>query len=157
MATDREVIDFGKAKKALLEERRRKNERVLFKHILGAYCVIEGEKQQALELKAVELIDISIDGLSFQLPQDSKNLKPLRSQRELTMRLYFSRDSYLPVALKVVHERNAIEDGKSFIRFGCQVEKKLKCYDAYKTFVEFLSKYIEFSKQDNGDLKVFFF
>lgn len=146
------VISFNKAREAKIEERRRKYERILFKHILGVYCVAEGKG-----LKAVELVDVSAEGMSFQLPQDSKNLEGMSAGAELTFRFYFSQDTYIPVVVKLVNSRSCIENGQKYVRFGCEVDKRPQSYEAYKLFVTFLSKYAETSHVDTGDLKFFFF
>lgn len=146
------VINFAKAREAKIEERRRKYERVLFKNFLGVYCVAEGQG-----LKAVELVDVSAEGLSFQLPVDSKNLEGLKAGIDMTFRFYFSQDTFIPVVVKLQNTRQCIENGQKFIRFGCAVDQTPQSYDAYKFFVMFLAKYAETSHVDTGDLKFFFF
>jgi len=150
--TSGQVINFTKVREAKIEERRRRYERILFKHILGVYCVAEGQG-----LKAVELVDVSTEGLSFQLPVNSKNLENLAPGNELTFRFYFSQETFIPVVVKIQNERQCVEEGQRFVRFGCIVDTSCQSYDAYKLFVMFLSKYAETSHQDKGDLKFFFF
>jgi hypothetical protein len=147
-----QVISFTKVREAKIEEKRRKYERILFKHILGVYCVAEG-----VGLKAVELVDVSPEGMSFQLPVGSKNLDVLAEGREITFRFYFSQETFLPVSVKVQNERQCIEEGQKYVRFGCTVDNTSQSYETYKLFVMFLSKYAETSQQDKGDLKFFFF
>ena len=147
-----QVINFTKAREAKIEERRRKYERTIFKHILGVYCVAEGKG-----LKAVELVDVSPDGLSFQLPHQSKNLEILEPGNTVTFRFYFSQETFIPVAVKVQNKRDCIENGQKYLRFGCSVDDSLQSYETYKLFVMFLGKYAETSHQDSGDLKFFFF
>lgn len=149
---DGQVISFTKVREAKIEEKRRKYERILFKHILGVYCVAEG-----VGLKAVELVDVSPEGMSFQLPINSKNLDVLETGREIVFRFYFSQDTFLPVVVKIQNERQCIEDGQKFVRFGCAVDSTSQSYETYKLFVTFLSKYAATSQQDKGDLKLFFF
>lgn len=149
---DGRVINFSKVREAKIEEKRRKYERVLFKHILGAYCVAEGQG-----LKAVELVDVSAEGLSFQLPVDSKNLDAATAGVALTFRLYFSQDTFIPVVAKIANSRQCIENGQRYVRFGCEVDKTTQSYETYKLFVTFLAKYAETSHVDTGDLKFFFF
>lgn len=149
---DGQVISFTKVREARIEEKRRKYERILFRHILGVYCVAEGQG-----LKAVELVDVSTDGMSFQLPIHSKNLEALRAGSEMGFRFYFSQDTFIPVHVKIQNERQCIEDGQKYIRFGCTVDITSQSYETYKLFVMFLSKYAETSQQDKGDLKFFFF
>ena len=147
-----QVINFTKARDAKIEEKRRKYERILFKHILGVYCVAEGQG-----LKAVELVDVSTEGLSFQLPVNSKNLDVLTPGQDVTFRFYFSQETFIPVAVRVQNERACIEEGQKYVRFGCTVDTSSQSYETYKLFVMFLSKYAETSQQDKGDLKFFFF
>jgi hypothetical protein len=147
-----QIINFTKAREAKIEERRRRYERILFRHILGVYCVAEGKG-----LKAVELVDISESGLSFQLPIHSKNLDSMAPGNEIVFRFYFSQDTFIPVVVKIQNERHCIEDGQKFIRFGCVVDATSQSYETYKLFVMFLQKYAETSQQDKGDLKFFFF
>ncbi len=148
-----QVISFRQARDAKLEEKRRKYERVLFTNILGAYFVMEGSGQ----LSAVELIDISADGLSFQLPLDSKNLRGLKSGEEMSFRLYFTKDSYIAVDVHIVHERQCIENGGSYVRYGCSVIQGSSSYQAYKAFVEFMARFAEAARSDDGGLKLSYF
>ncbi len=147
-----QVINFDEARKARIEERRRKYERVLFKHVLGAYGVAEGEG-----LKAVELVDLSTEGLSFQLPHGSKNLGAVKAGHEMVFRIYFSEQSYIPIGVKIQNQRPYIEEGCAYERFGCAVDKTMQSYETYRLFVEFLRKYAETAHQDSGDMKIFFF
>ena len=149
---DGQVIDFSAIRDAKIEEKRRKYERVLFKNILGVYCVAEGEG-----LKAVELIDISPEGLSFQLPVGSPNTKSIQVGTEMTIRFYFSQDTFIPVSLKVNNSRPCIEEGSTYTRYGCSVSKDTQSYETYKTFAQFLALYAETSHNDRGDLKLFYF
>lgn len=152
MEDNNKVIDFGSARKAKIEERRRRYERVLFQKVLGAYVVAEGEG-----LKAVELVDLSLDGLSFQLPISSKNLEGITQGQEVIFRFYFSEDSYIPVGVKVMNQRPCLENGQKYVRFGCAIDTTMKSYGTYRSFVEFLSNYAEAAQQDTGDLKLFYF
>lgn len=146
------VIDFGKVREKRIEEKRRQYERVLFKNVLGAYGVAEGEG-----LRAIELVDVSATGMSFQLPSYSKNLDGLKVGKEMIFRLYFSEDTYIPMGIKILNRRPCIENGNTYERFGCAIDTNMQSYGTYKTFVEFLTKYAESAHQDKGDLKLFFF
>jgi hypothetical protein len=149
---DGKVISFTKVREAKIEEKRRKYERILFKHILGVYCVAEGKG-----LKAVELVDVSTGGISFQLPVNSKNLESLAAGRDVTFRFYFSQETFIPVQVKIQNERLCVENGQKYVRFGCTVDTTSQSYETYKLFVMFLGSYAETSHQDKGDLKFFFF
>lgn len=150
--TDGKVINLSVVREAKIEERRRKYERVLFKNILGVYCVAEKNG-----LKAVELVDVSAEGLSFQLPHDSKHLSSFAAGKEHAFRFYFSQDSFISVPVKVQNQRPCIEEGNRFVRFGCSVDTSAQSYEAYKLFVLFLEKYAATCQQDKGDGKFMFF
>ena len=61
------------------------------------------------------------------------------------------------VTVKITNERNCVEEGQKYVRFGCVVDSNSQSYETYKLFVMFLSKYAETAQQDKGDLKFFFF
>lgn len=147
-----QVISLNKIREEKIEEKRRVYERILFRNVLGAYCVVEGKV-----LRAVELVDVSSKGLSFQLPIHSKNLENLSEGRVLNLRFYFSEDTFFPVAIKIVNKRPSIEEGSSYIRFGCVVDESLHSYRSYLRFVEFLSAYAEDAQSDTNDVKLSYF
>lgn len=146
------VINFNKIREEKIEEKRRKYERVIFKQILGLYCVAENKA-----LRALELVDVSEDGLSFQLPIHSKNLDFIEEGKSVPFRFYFSQDSFLPIVVNIQNKRHCIEEGQKYVRFGCSIDPTTQSYETYRLFVKFLSKYAETSHQDTGDLKFFFF
>jgi hypothetical protein len=154
--TKSKIVDFSKVREAKIEEKKRKYERVLFKQILGVYCVIEGKA-----LRAVELVDVSEEGLSLQVPRDSKNVSAiddaLELNKETNLRFYFSQDSYVGIQIKVINKKDSIENGSMYYRFGCQVDTNTQGYEAYRAFVQFLQKYAEYAHQEKDNLKLFFF
>jgi len=145
-----EVIDFNQKRAQRLDEKRRKTERIFFKQMLGIYCVTDNS-----ELKSVELMDVSEDGLSFQVPFDSANPWP-KNTGEIPLRLYFSQDTYLPVTLKIQNSRHHIEESTRYIRYGCAVDKSISSYEAYKQFVKFVSFYAEHAHKDTGKVTLFY-
>ncbi len=148
---DGQIIDLSEVRQAKIEEKKRKYERVIFKQILGSYCVIEGKG-----LKAVDVVDVSPEGLSFQIAPSSKHAGDVNVGDNVSFRFYFSQDSYLPISVRVQNKRDCIENGVHLIRFGCQLDRTLQSYDTYALFVAFLSKYAATSKQDSGDMHIFF-
>ena len=92
-----------------LEEKRRKTERVFFKQMLGIFCVTGND-----EMKAIEIVDVSEDGLSFRVPfDDAERSWGGEENQALPIRLYFSQDTYLPLHLTIQHARPNIEEGVS--------------------------------------------
>lgn len=151
-STDGKVIDFNEIRQAKIEEKRRKYERVVFKNVLGAYCAAEGDA-----LKAVELVDLSTTGMSFQLPSTSKNLDSVKLKKEYVFRMYFSEDTYVPIHVVVQNKRPCVENGGTYYRFGCTVDTTTKGYETYSMFVQFLQKYAETAQQDNNKTRRIFF
>lgn len=146
------IVDLGKVREAKTEEKRRKYERVLFKNLLGVYCVAQDE-----ELRAVELVDVSEEGLSFQLPAHSKNLESFTSGKECLFRFYFSEETFIPVACRITNQRPCIEGGSTYIRFGCTVDQSLQSYGTYISFVNFLTKFAQTAQIDGAKQRVFYF
>lgn len=148
-----QVIDFRSARDARIEERRRKYERVLFRNILGAYCVMNG----GAKLDAVELVDASREGISFQLPLTSKNLSDMEHGKEMSFRLYFSQEAFLTLGVRIVNKRDCIEGGVAYARFGCAVDTAAPSYDTFLAFVNFLTSFAETGQMDTGGAKLSYF
>lgn len=144
------VVDFNEVRQAKMEEKRRKTERIFFKNLMSVYCVVGKDK-----MRPIELIDVSEEGCSFQIPFDPKNPWP-RSSEEIPIRLYFSQDTYVSVVLKVQNSRPSIEEGQRYQRFGCTVDQTLSSYPAYQQFVRFLKAYADHAHKDMGDVSVFY-
>lgn len=149
--TTTQVVDFMEARNQKMDEKRRKTERIFFKNLLNVYCVM-GEK----ELKPIELIEMSEDGCSFQVPFEESRPWPTDSAQELTIRLYFSQDTYIPVVIRIANSRPSIDNGVRFVRYGCAVDKTLSTYPAFVQFVKFLKLYSEHAHQDVKGGSVFY-
>lgn len=145
-----QVVDFREVRAQKLEEKRRTNERIFFKHLLNVYSVI-GDKQ----LLPVEFIDVSPEGCSFQVPFNPDNPWP-SDLSELPMRIYFSQDTYLEIRVKIQNSRPSIEQNKRFVRYGCSVDTSISSYPAYLEFVKFLKLYSEHAHKDLGDVTLFY-
>lgn len=148
--TNDQVIDFSEIRAQKLEEKRRKTERIFFKQLLGVYCVTGDDR-----VRPIEMIDVSEEGVAFQVPFENKSLQPNLGD-EVPLRLYFSQDTYLPIVAKVQNARACIEQGARYMRFGCTVDTQMQSYDAFLSFVRFLILYAEHSHRDKGDVTVFY-
>ena len=149
-----QVIDFAEVREKKLEEKRRTNERVFFKNMLGMYCVV-GQENQVQRMRKIEIIDVSEKGLSFQVTFDPSDPWP-SSDKDMPIRMYFSQDSYLPLHLKIQNSRPGIENGVRVIRYGCTVDTGVTTYECYQQFVRFLKLYAEHSHQDTGSITHFY-
>ncbi len=144
------IVDFNEVRAQKMEEKRRKTERFLFKHLLSVYSVINTSK-----MCPIELVDVSEEGCSFQIPFESEKPWPQES-KEIPLRLYFSQDTYLEVYFFIQNSRPTIEDGHRYTRFGCLVDRNSSSYAAYQQFVRFLKLYSESARKDTGDVTVFY-
>ncbi len=149
-STENQVVDFMEVRAQKLDEKRRKNERIFFKQMLGVYCVAGNE-----QLRALEICDVSESGCAFQIPYTGVNPWP-NADAELSLRLYFSQDTYLPVQVRVQHSRSHIDNGTRYLRFGCTVDQSSSSYEAYQQFVRFLKLYSEHAHKDMGDVTLFY-
>jgi len=146
----KQVVDFSEVRAQKLEEKRRNTERIFFKQLLNVYTVA-GDKT----LRAIEFIEMSDEGCSFQVPYDTENPWPT-DIKEIPLRIYFTQDTYLEVRVKILNSRPSIENNQRYVRFGCTVDTTLKSHGAYAQFVRFLKSYSEHCHKDNGDLSVFY-
>lgn len=144
------LVDFSEVRAQRLEEKRRKTERIFFKHILGVYSVVGNSG-----MRSVDLIEMSEDGCSFQVPYDPKEPWP-RDTSEIPLRLYFSQDTYLEIIVRPQNSRPSIENSVRYVRYGCAVDTSTKSYPAYQQFVKFLKLYSEHARKDMGDVTMFY-
>lgn len=144
-----DILSFETAREEQIERRRRAYERVIFRNVLGVYTVMEQKG-----LHAIELVDISEMGLSFQVPRNSD--LDLKEGTVMNMRLYFASDSYLPLRVKVVRTVDAIEEGSPVRQYGCLIDKTLKSYRAIYHFVRFIANCAEHGHEDREHLKIFY-
>ncbi len=111
------------------------------------------------QMKSIEIVDMSEEGCSFQVPFDPAHPHPtgLSSGGDaITIRMYFSQDTYIPVVVKIVHSKASIDNGARFTRYGCQVDTTVSSYGAYQSFVRFMKAYSESAHKDMGDMTVFY-
>jgi hypothetical protein len=147
------VLDFIGKRKQHIEQKRRAFERILFKNFLGAYSVIDRDGT----LYPISLVDVSYEGCLIQIPWNVKKDEKLEEDTEVTMRLYFTKQSFIPVVMNVKYGREHIdESGLTYMQYGCEFDKSMPSFQALNSFVDFLYKFAEHSSIDRGDKKVFF-
>ena len=148
--TETPVIDFMSKRSEKIEEKRRKTERIFFKQILGVYSVVGSQN-----FSPVEIVDVSEDGCALQVEHGARSPWP-ENATEVPIRIYFSQDTYLPLQLKIMNSRPAIEGGVRYMRYGCVVDKSLSSYDAFLNFVLFLKSYALHAHSDTGGITAFY-
>lgn len=147
-----QVVDFTEIRAQKMEEKRRKTERIFFKSLLSVYTVV-GDST----MFPIELIDVSEDGCSFQIPHDPDSTQKWPSSTDqFPLRLYFSQDTYLEVQAKIENSRPSIDGNRRYVRYGCKVDQNTASYPAFLQFVRFLKAYSEQAHKDKGDTTVFY-
>jgi hypothetical protein len=153
MSDDKKVVDFTEKRKKSIEQKRRTFERVVFQEFLGVYTVIDDQGAGF----PIKLLDISKDGCQFQVPFSAKARNQFKEGTEVTMKLYFTKGSYLPAVVTVRHASEYIDkDGDAWLRLGGVFDTTLPSFKAVSSFINFIYQYAEFSCLDKGESKVFF-
>lgn len=147
------VIDFQKKREDSIAKRKRSFERVLFSEFLGSYAEIDNNGTKY----SVSLVDISRDGCLFQVPFTEHTKETFPENADTTIRIYFTKDDFLPVVVNVKHASEYIDEkGDAHVRFGGEFDKSLPSFQAFAPFIEFIYKFAEFSCIDKGESKVYF-
>lgn len=147
------VLDFVGKRQENIEHKRRQFERVLFNNFLGAYTVVD----QGGSIYPVSLVDVSYEGCLFQVPWDVKRDTKMEDDAELTMRMYFTNQSFIPVVMKIKYGREFIaDDGQTYMQYGCEFDASMPSFQAVHAFIDFLYKFAEHSSLDKGSKKVYF-
>lgn len=147
------VISFEEKRKDSIEKRKRNFERVLFTEFLGSYAEIDDNGTKY----SVNLIDISRTGCMFQVPFAEYSKHRFKENEEITVRVYFTKDDFLPVVIKVKHGAEYIDEkGDAYLRYGGEFDTSIPSFQAFKPFIEFIYKFAEFSCVDKGESKVYF-
>lgn len=147
------VIDFQAKREESIEKRKRSFERVLFSEFLGSYAEIDenGTKFNVM------MVDISREGCLFQVPFSKNSLAYFKKQENVTVRVYFTKDDFLPLDIDVRHLNEYIDErGDAYIRIGGEFDQSSPSFKAFSPFIEFLYKFAEFSCVDKGESKVYF-
>lgn len=153
MSDDKKVVDFSEKRKKTIEQKRRTFERVVFQEFLGVETVIDDQGAGF----PVKLIDISGEGCQFQVPFSMKAKNQFKSGTELTLKLYFTKGTYLPAVVTLRHASEYIDkDGDAWLRIGGAFDTSLPSFKALASFIDFIYQYAEFSCVDKGESKVFF-
>jgi hypothetical protein len=153
MSGDKKVVDFNQKRRESIEQKRRTFERVVFQEFLGVYTVLD-DKGSSFPIK---LIDISKEGCQFQVPFSEKARHQFKSGIEVTLKLFFTKGSYLPAVVTIRHTSVYVDkDGQEWLRLGGEFDTSLPSFTALSHFISFIYEYAEFSCLDRGESKVFF-
>lgn len=149
-----EVIDFSKKRQANIEQKQRQFERIFFKELIGCYTAI----QEGQKIIPVDIVDISKSGCLIEVPRSAGGDKEFEIDSEVNLRLYFTKKSYIPLVAKVKRVEEATNHrGVQVFHFGAEFDGDLPGHHVLESFVDFVSKFAEFSRVDNESQKVYFF
>lgn len=147
------VLNFLEKRKENIEQKRRQFERILFNNFLGAYTVVD----QGGSIYPVSLVDVSRDGCLFQVPWNVDRDTKIEDGTEITMRMYFTKNSFVPVVINVKYGREFVdEDGQTYMQYGSEFDSSMPSFSAVEAFIEFMYKFAEHSSVDKGSQKVYF-
>lgn len=148
------LLDFNSKRLDNIEKKRRAVERIIFENFLGTYSVVDNDGT----IYPVQVVDISRNGCLMQVPDKPGVSKKFALGTEHTLRLYFTKGSYIPAIVFVKYETKHYEskDGQKYLRLGCEFDVTVPSYTAMEAFIEFLYKFAEHSAIDKGDSKVYF-
>ncbi len=153
MSDDKKVVDFNEKRKQSIEQKRRSLERVVFQEFLGVETVIDDQGAGF----QVKLLDISGEGCQFQVPFTMKAKNQFKSDTEVTMKLFFTKGTYIPAVVTVRHASEYIDqDGNAWLRLGGEFDTSLPSFKALASFINFIYQYAEYSCLDRGESKVYF-
>jgi hypothetical protein len=147
------VIDFETKRQDSIAKRKRNFERVLFSEFLGSYAEIDesGSKYP------ISFVDLSHDGCLFQVPMNAFSDHKFEKDSDLTIRVYFTKDDFLPLVINVKHASEYIDEkGDAYMRYGGEFDKSLPSFQAFEPFIEFIYKFAQYSCMDKGESKVYF-
>jgi hypothetical protein len=151
--TNNKVLDFNKKREENIEAKRRNFERLLFRDFLGAYSVID----ESETLYPIELVDISKKGCLFQVPWNDATDKEFAKGTEIKMRMYFTKQTFIPVLIKVKYGKKFVGDnGQAFMQYGGEFDSSMPSFTALQSFIDFMYKFAEHSTFDKEHSTVFF-
>jgi hypothetical protein len=153
MSDDKKVVDFNEKRKQSIEQKRRSFERIVFSEFLGVYSVVDDMGGNF----PIKLVDISGEGCQFQLPFSLKAKNQFKPGSEVTLKLFFTKGTYLPCVVTVRHASEYVDQsGDAWLRLGGDFDTSLPSFKAVSSFIDFIYQYAEFSCVDKGESKVFF-
>ena len=125
----------------IIQDERRKVRRTIMAEFVGAFVVIPGQG-----LQQVNVYDLSEEGLAFDMDFE---LGHFNVGEEFAMRLYLSKDTYLPFTVRVTNHRGISDEG--VFRHGAQFVTDTTNHEALSHFVRFLETVTANLQTDKGD------
>ena len=129
------VIDLSRVRAQRDMRERRAAERFFLSELVQSFVEVSDK-----DLRPVEMIEASETGCSFRVRYERTDV--LNAEvKELSLRVYFTHDTYLKFPMRVINCGPYVENGVRYRRWGCQVDRKALSYPAYRHFVQSMSVY----------------
>ncbi len=139
------VIDFSARRADRSAADRRQTERFFLRELVQTFAMIGDDSE-----RAIEVIEASETGIGFRIPYEKRN--PFtEALGELTIRLYFGSDTWLPLGLKIVNVQDQVEEGRRYVRYGCSIDQSFTSYGAYLQFIRFIELYLRHARRDRKE------
>ncbi len=147
-----QVIDFKKKRAENIEKKKRQFERVLFSEFVQCYSVTNNGDG----LFSVTVIDVSQTGCQLQVEVQENVDKLFKTKKELELRFFFTKKSFLNARVQVMRVVKAEVGGKQVLKIGCEFDQKMPSFQAIKAMVGFFYQYAEYSQTESAENRVFF-
>lgn len=147
-----QIIDFKKKRAENIEKKKRQFERVLFSEFVQCYTVIPGTEK----IFSVQVIDVSQTGCLLQVEIQENIEKLFKINKELDIRFYFTKKSFLTSRIDVKRLIKEEVGGKKVYKVGCEFDQKTPSYQAIRAMVSFFYQYAEYSQTESSQNRVFF-
>ncbi len=147
-----QIIDFKKKRAENIEKKKRQFERVLFSEFVQCYCVTPNGGG----LFSVNVIDVSQSGCQLQVEVQENVDKLFKAKKELEIRFFFTKKSFLSARIQVMRITKAEVAGKQVLKVGCEFDQKTPSFQAIKAMVGFFYQYAEYSQTESAQNRVFF-
>jgi hypothetical protein len=147
-----QVFDFKKKRAENIEKKKRQFERVLFSEFVQCFCATPGSDG----LFSVTVIDVSQSGCQLQVEVQENIDKLFKVKKELELRFFFTKKSFLSARIKVMRMVKSEVAGKQVFKVGCAFDQNMPSFQAIKAMVSFFYHYAEYSQTESAQNRVFF-
>lgn len=139
-----EVLDLSDRREEILAQERRRVKRTILNQFIGVHILVPKHG-----LLRVQLIDVSADGLSFDVPA---NMGRFRSGEQLVVRIYLNQKTYFAFVVEVRHVRT--DKTEKVHRHGASLKKGSINDQALNHFIGFIESVSASLQTDDGDVVV---
>jgi hypothetical protein len=135
------VVNLAEIRSKRNDSERRQVKRHFLHEILQFFCVPGGGT-----MCPVEVLEGSETGCSFRVPHEKAG--QIVGAESPAFRIYLSRDSFILVGFRIVKAVDMTENGRKYMRFGCEIDRTYSSYPAYQQLLRFVDSYSELSVKE---------